>query len=97
MCNFFPLFFKHNYPDNKAIQTEASLKPVSSMSSQTESPNGVENEIQKRTRNDSCTQTDISYVEFENCNYDDGSCRSLEECRAIYKEKVNNNRIIKCT
>lgn len=78
---------RHKLKDNKGIQTDSYSKVVSSMSSQTESINGVESESQKRTRNDSCTQTEISYVEFETCDYDDGTCRSLEECRAIYKEK----------
>ena len=84
------MFKNYIISDNKQIQTEAASKLVSSMASQTESSNEVEGETLKRSRNDSCTQTDISYVEFENCDYDDESCRSLEECRAIYLEKVRH-------
>ncbi|XP_065220227.1 3-hydroxy-3-methylglutaryl-coenzyme A reductase isoform X2 [Planococcus citri] len=79
---------RHKLKDTKGIQTEESSKPVvSSMSSQTESSNGVVGEPVRRVRTDSCTQTDISYVEFESCDYENGSSRSLEECRAIYKQK----------
>lgn len=90
--NFFAEIGKQysriNENADKGIQTESTQRMHTS--SQTDTLRDALNESPKRIRNEStCTQTDISYPEFENCDYDDESpARSIEECAAIYKEKV---------
>lgn len=79
---------KINESVDQASQTDQQTSVVNT-SSQTDTYHFV-NDVPQRVRNEStCTQTDISYPEFESCDYDDGSARNVEECAAIYKEKVS--------